>query len=33
MGQLVNYAQPMPTPFDHPELLPSFHFTFLITSG
>jgi hypothetical protein len=32
-GQLLNYAQPMMTPFDHPELMPSFHFTFLITSG
>jgi hypothetical protein len=32
-GQLLNYAQPMLTPFDHPELMPSFHFTFLITSG
>ncbi len=32
-GQLVNYAEPMLTPLDHPELMPSFHFTFLITSG
>jgi len=32
-GQQVNYAQPLMTPFDHPELMPSFHFTFLITSG
>lgn len=32
-GQQVNYAQPLLTPFDHPELMPSFHFTFLITSG
>ncbi|MDA4115440.1 MAG: hypothetical protein OK442_02660 [Thaumarchaeota archaeon] len=32
-GQLVNYAQPMMTPLDHPESMPSFHFTFLVTSG
>ena len=32
-GQLVNYAEPMLTPLDHPALMPSFHFTFLVTTG
>ncbi len=32
-GQQVNYDNPLLTPQDHPELMPSFHFTFLITSG
>lgn len=30
-GQLVNYDNPLLTPQDHPELMPAFHFTFLIT--
>jgi hypothetical protein len=29
----VEYRYPLLTPQDHPELIPSFHFTFLITSG
>jgi len=29
----VEYRYPLLTPQDHPELMPSFHFTFLITSG
>jgi len=32
-GQQLNYDNPLLTPLDHPELIPSFHFTFLITSG
>ena len=32
-GQQVNYDNPLLTPLDHPELMPSFPFTFLITSG
>jgi hypothetical protein len=27
------YRLPLLTPQDHPELMPSFHFTFLVTSG
>lgn len=29
----VEYRYPLLTPQDHPELIPSFHFTFLVTSG
>lgn len=29
----VEYRYPLLTPQDHPELIPSFHFTFLITAG
>jgi len=29
----VEYRYPLLTPQDHPELMPAFHFTFLITSG
>jgi hypothetical protein len=29
----VTYRAPLLTPQDHPSLMPSFHFTFLITSG
>jgi len=32
-GQLIDYDSPLLTPLDHPELMPAFHFTFLITSG
>jgi len=31
--QVVEYRYPLLTPQDHPELMPSFHFTFLMTSG
>jgi hypothetical protein len=31
--QTIEYRYPLLTPPDHPELMPSFHFTFLITSG
>ena len=31
--QPVVYRMPLLTPYDHPELMPSFHFTFLVTSG
>ena len=31
--QPVVYRLPLLTPQDHPELMPSFHFTFLVTSG
>jgi len=30
---VVEYRYPLLTPQDHPELMPSFHFTFLITPG
>jgi hypothetical protein len=29
--QVVEYRYPLLTPQDHPELMPSFHFTFLVT--
>jgi hypothetical protein len=29
----IEYRYPLLTPQDHPELMPSFHFTFLITAG
>ena len=29
----TEYRYPLLTPQDHPELMPSFHFTFLVTSG
>lgn len=29
----VEYRYPLLTPHDHPELMPSFHFTFLVTPG
>ena len=29
----VEYRYPLLTPQDHPELMPSFHFTFLLTPG
>ena len=29
----AEYRYPLLTPQDHPELMPSFHFTFLVTSG
>jgi len=29
----VEYRYPLLTPQDHPELIPSFHFTFLVTAG
>jgi len=31
--QIVEYRYPLLTPQDHPELMPSFHFTFLMTEG
>jgi hypothetical protein len=31
--QVVEYRYPLLTPQDHPALMPSFHFTFLITPG
>jgi len=31
--QAIEYRYPLLTPLDHPELIPSFHFTFLVTSG
>jgi len=31
--QVTIYRYPLLTPQDHPELMPSFHFTFLITGG
>ena len=31
--QIVEYRYPLLTPQDHPELMPSFHFTFLMTQG
>jgi len=31
--QVVEYRFPVLTPQDHPALMPSFHFTFLVTSG
>ncbi len=31
--QTVEYRYPLLTPQDHPALMPSFHFTFLMTSG
>jgi len=31
--QIVEYRYPVLTPQDHPELMPSFHFTFLMTPG
>jgi len=31
--QAIEYRYPILTPQDHPELIPSFHFTFLVTSG
>ena len=31
--QSIEYRYPLLTPQDHPELIPSFHFTFLVTSG
>lgn len=31
--QIVEYRYPILTPQDHPELMPSFHFTFLMTSN
>ncbi len=31
--QLVEYRYPLLTPQDHPELMPSFHFSYLITSA
>ncbi len=31
--QVVEYRYPLLTPQDHPELMPSFHFTFLMTPG
>jgi hypothetical protein len=30
---VVEYRYPLLTPQDHPQLMPSFHFTFLITSS
>jgi hypothetical protein len=31
-SQIMIYRYPLMTPFDHPEKIPSFHFSFLITS-
>ncbi|MDG7020730.1 MAG: hypothetical protein JRN23_02220 [Nitrososphaerota archaeon] len=30
---IIEYRYPLLTPQDHPELMPSFHFTFLMTAG